>query len=65
MEWKCNKGSYKEKDLYQKQKLQETDQCEHEFTGIPTTEESWCIKCGQENHIIEKELKDWVDGRRQ
>lgn len=26
--------------------------CTHEWTGIPTTEESWCIKCGIESHEV-------------
>ena len=26
----------------------------HELTGVPLTEESWCTKCGEESHVIEK-----------
>jgi len=26
----------------------------HEWTGIPTTEEVWCKKCGEEDHVIMK-----------
>ena len=30
------------------------DSCDHEWKGIPTTEESWCAKCGIESHEVMK-----------
>ena len=33
-------------------KREDIDDLGHFFTGIPTTEESWCVKCGEEDHVI-------------
>ena len=44
-------------DLYKKfasqpERLSEPAQCIHEWTGVPTTEESWCVKCNVESHEV-------------
>lgn len=38
----------------ERSKRENLDDLGHEWTGIPLTEEVWCIKCKEENHVIEK-----------
>jgi hypothetical protein len=38
----------------QPERSKREDFCNHEWTGIPTTEEAWCMKCGIETHELQK-----------
>ena len=36
----------------ERSKREDSDDLGHVYTGIPTTEESWCERCGEEDHVI-------------
>ncbi len=37
----------------ERSKREDFENLGHDLTGIPTTEESWCRNCGEEDHVIE------------
>lgn len=43
-------------DEYQpeRSKREDLENLGHDLTGIPTTDESWCRKCGEEDHVLKK-----------
>jgi hypothetical protein len=50
-----NSEKYKKAlELCQPERSKREDSCNHEWTGIPTTEESWCVKCGIEDHVYKR-----------
>lgn len=36
----------------ERSKREDIDDLGHIIRGVPTTEESWCVKCGEETHVI-------------
>jgi hypothetical protein len=43
-------------DQPERSKREDIGDLGHDFTGIPTTEESWCRKCNEEDHVIKSKM---------